>query len=116
MPRAVKKCGNLGCPERVTGRTYCPTHTPVWQGSTRRSRLPTNWPTLRADTERRADGRCEATRIGRPHHPACTGLGSECDHIQQGDNHSLDNLAWLSGPCHAAKTAQESRERNRRRR
>lgn len=26
MPRAPKKCGNTACQERVSGRTYCPTH------------------------------------------------------------------------------------------
>lgn len=38
------------------------------------------------------------------HAPGCTGKGSECDHIKQGDDHSLANLQWLSGPCHARKT------------
>mgnify|MGYP003619118941 CR=1 FL=1 len=27
MPRAPKKCGRLDCETRVTGRTYCPSHT-----------------------------------------------------------------------------------------
>jgi 5-methylcytosine-specific restriction protein A len=113
MPRAPKACGKPGCPEKVTGRTYCPAHTPTWVGSTRRPRLPDDWPDLRAQAERRAGGRCEAdTRLGIPHHRDCNRLGSECDHIRQGDDHRPTNLCWLSTPCHRAKTARETRARN----
>ena len=113
MPRAPKKCGHPTCQTRVTARTYCPEHTPVWHGSTRKQRLPPNWATLRTQTETRAHGRCEATRIGRHHHTDCTGFGTDCDHITPGDDHSPQNLCWLSHPCHKAKTADESRTRNR---
>lgn len=114
MPRAPKKCGHTTCQERVTGRTYCPEHTPTWRGTTRRSRLPDDWPQRRAQVEARAGGRCEAeTRLGIPHHPDCSRLGSECDHVRPGDEHDLTNLCWLSTPCHKAKTARETRERAR---
>lgn len=114
MPRAPKKCGRLDCPVRVTGTTYCPAHTPVWKGTTRRSRLPSDWPTRREAARQRAGDRCEAsTRLGTTHHPECTGLGAECDHITPGDDHSPENLCWLSTPCHKVKTARESRDRNR---
>lgn len=114
MPRAPKKCGKLTCQVRVVGRTYCPEHTPVWKGSTRRARLPQDWPARRAAAESRAGGRCEAeSRLGVPHHRDCTRIGAECDHIRPGDDHSPANLCWLSAPCHKAKTARESRARAR---
>lgn len=72
-----------------------------WQTSNRRARLPANWDTLVAQVKRRAKGRCEAKG---QHAQGCTGTGTECDHIEQGDDHSLANLQWLSGPCHARKT------------
>lgn len=86
-----------------------------WAGSSRAERLPPDWPQLRAEVERRAAGRCEALE----HAAGCHGIGAECDHIIAGDNHQLDNLQWLSGPCHAAKTQREARAaraRNARRR
>ena len=49
---------------------------------------------------------CEAEH----HVPACDGIGTQCDHIQAGDNHQLDNLQWLSTPCHLAKTLTEATE------
>lgn len=109
-PRAPKKCGRTGCDTRVTGATYCAEHTPVWKNpSGRRDRLPADWDERRDAVRVRAHGRCQA----RTHHPECTGMGSECDHIHAGDDHSLTNLQWLSKPCHKAKTAAESRDRNR---
>lgn len=114
MPRAPKKCGRPDCQQRVTGRTYCPNHTPVWRGSTRRSRLPADWDTRRAAAQTAAHGRCEmTTRLNRPHHRDCNGTGTECDHITAGDNHEPTNLCWLSTPCHKVKTASETRARNR---
>lgn len=38
------------------------------------------------------------------HVAACAGWGSECDHHVANDDHSMANLRWLSGPCHAEKT------------
>lgn len=42
------------------------------------------------------------------HEPECDGIGTECDHIERGDDHRLSNLQWLSGPCHHAKTLREA--------
>lgn len=75
-----------------------------WETSTRRSRLPADWPKRRQRTKTRAKGMCEA----QVHEPECDGIGSECDHIIAGDDHSLSNLQYLSGPCHAAKTQVEA--------
>jgi 5-methylcytosine-specific restriction enzyme A len=81
----------------------------VWSTSDRSARLPPGWPTIRAAVSARAGGRCEA----RHHEPTCDGRGTDADHISAGDDHSMGNLQWLSGPCHRAKTARETAERNR---
>lgn len=81
----------------------------AWSTSDRRYRLPRNWPDIKRQVKRRAHGLCEADQ----HQPNCDGIGTDCDHIIAGDNHSLDNLQWLSGPCHQAKTAAENAARNR---
>lgn len=80
-----------------------------WETSTRRARLPDDWSRRRAIVKRRANGRCEGlTFAGEPrwHVEACDGRGTDCDHIIEGDDHSLANLQWLSGACHSHKTAR----------
>lgn len=81
----------------------------VWSTSDRRFRLPPDWGDIKRQVKHRAHGLCEAT----DHDPRCDGLGTDCDHIEAGDNHSLTNLQWLSAPCHTAKTARETAARNR---
>lgn len=76
----------------------------AWATSDRRSRLPRDWPARVSKVKRRAKGKCEAKR----HHPRCDGSGSECDHVHPGDDHSLDNLQWLSEWCHKAKTSEDN--------
>ena len=78
-----------------------------WAGSTRRARLPKDWPVRVAAVKARAHGRCEA----RVHVAECDGTGRECDHVIRGDDHSLNNLQWLSTPCHKAKTLWENQQR-----
>jgi len=80
----------------------------AWATSDRRQRLPPNWQATRAQVRARAQGRCEATT----HDPDCDGRGTDADHITPGDDHTPGNLAWLSGPCHMAKTARETAARN----
>ena len=80
----------------------------AWSTSTRRYRLPPNWADLRRQTKQRAKGRCEAAQ----HEPNCDGIGTDADHVTQGDNHALANLQWLSKPCHWAKTRRENAARN----
>lgn len=72
----------------------------AWDNSTRKARLPYDWAKRRAKVKARARGRCEA----KHHVPECNGVGNDCDHVVQGDDHSLTNLQWLSRPCHEAKT------------
>ena len=74
-----------------------------WESSDRRGRLPADWPKRVAKVCRRAMGACEASE----HDPRCDGLGSECDHIIAGDDHSLGNLQWLNAWCHKVKTARD---------
>lgn len=76
---------------------------PAWRNSTRRSRLPANWPELReavlARNPRRVCHLC-----GRPG-------GDTVDHIIPGDDHRLVNLDWVHDDkpphCHRAKSARE---------
>ena len=79
----------------------------AWAGSTRRARLPRDWPARVAKVKARAKGRCQA----REHEPECDGIGTDCDHIKSGDDHRLSNLQWLSGPCHDAKTKRDNAAR-----
>ena len=82
----------------------------AWSTSDRRSRLPADWQAIRRRVQVRAHGRCQA----QVHAPGCDGRGTECDHIQPGDDHSLTNLQMLSHACHTAKTQAEAAARNRR--
>jgi 5-methylcytosine-specific restriction protein A len=73
-----------------------------WNGSTRRSRLPSNWPALRTAVMRRDRGICYV----------CGGPGADTvDHVEQGDDHSMGNLAAIHDRnpphCHRFKSAAE---------
>jgi hypothetical protein len=83
---------------------------PAWRNSTRRERLPVDWPALRAAARERDPQRI-CHWCGEPG-------GDELDHKVAGDNHSLDNLAWIHGRrayaagrskknCHGEKSAAE---------
>jgi hypothetical protein len=104
-----------GVPTVAVNRTR-----PAWEGSTRRSRLPPNWPELRAEAHRR-----------NPKHIChwCSGpAGSDLDHKQRGDHlcqapnrHRQPcqcNLDWIHNRddfvagrsrknCHGEKTGAE---------
>jgi 5-methylcytosine-specific restriction protein A len=79
----------------------------MWTGRT----LPSNWPTLRRMVATRAGGQCQwVDEQGR-----CTNAGSECDHIEDRDNHDPSNLQWLCAEHHRMKTiAQAAAARARR--
>lgn len=83
----------------------------TWSTSDRKERLPDDWPKIRARVKARANGKCEATQ----HAKKCNGTGTDADHITPGDDHSMNNLQWLSYPCHLSKTAREAAARNRER-
>lgn len=88
----------------------------AWAGSTRRSRLPNDWPRRVRATKLRAQGECEGISLrgeDRWHVADCTGIGTDCDHEKRGDDHVLTNLRWLSKPCHKHKTQLEANAGNR---
>lgn len=75
-----------------------------WAGSTRRARLPPDWPAIRRAVLERdghrctwptADGRCQATATEVDHREAMT------------DDDSLDALTSLCRPHHQAKSSAE---------
>lgn len=85
-----------------------------WDTSTRRSRLPGDWPRRRATVFKRDGYRCTMVTNGqRCTHTDPTGATIECDHIIRGDDHRIANLTTLCGrgsPAnhHAVKTAAEA--------
>jgi 5-methylcytosine-specific restriction protein A len=78
----------------VTGRR-------PWAGSTRRARLPANWPAIRSAVLERDGWRCQIRG------PRCTGRATDADHIEPGDDHRMANLRAACGPCHDRKSGQE---------
>jgi len=82
----------------------------AWATSTRRSRLPANWATLRRTVAHRAHGQCQWTT----NHTRCHLPGTDCDHIIANDDHTLSNLQWLCHDHHRLKTNSESAAGRRR--
>jgi hypothetical protein len=76
----------------------------AWEGSTRRQRLPPNW-----DSEIRP---AVFALYGDVCH-MCGQLGAdEVDHVEQGDDHRLENLRPIHGwrtpqRCHVYKSSRE---------
>jgi 5-methylcytosine-specific restriction endonuclease McrA len=75
----------------------------AWEGSTRRQRLPADWPTIRATVLARDGYRCTHIHQGKP----CGWRATDVDHIINNDDHSLTNLHALCSWHHARKTAHE---------
>lgn len=104
MPRAPKKCANADCEERVQGRTYCKTHTPMnWEAKPRYATAEHRaW---RKQVLARAKGQCELRYQG------CTHRATEADHTiptAEGGTTTLDNGKAACAPCHQKKTQQEA--------
>lgn len=76
----------------------------AWVGSTRRSRLPKNWPSLRRRVLHRDNHVCQ-TRFSEGQ--LCGREATDVDHITPGDDHSMANLQALCSWCHARKSASE---------
>jgi 5-methylcytosine-specific restriction protein A len=112
MPRAPKKCGQVGCNERITGKTYCPDHeaakrnASTWgRGSTRQSRK-----------ER------ELVLNAWPHcylgYEGCTVRSTEDDHVipkGEGGTDDLSNRRGACRHCHKIKSQREAARARRRR-
>lgn len=69
-----------------------------WEGSDRKSRLPSGWAKIRARILER-DPVCKICNV-RP--------SAFCDHIiAKADDHSETGLQGVCGPCHDQKSARE---------
>ncbi|KTR04354.1 hypothetical protein NS184_12130 [Curtobacterium luteum] len=75
-----------------------------WATSDRRSRLPADWRRRRAAVLAHARRWCQALDSlgGR-----CNEHATDCDHVEHGDDHSLDNLHALCRWHHARKSSAE---------
>lgn len=76
----------------------------AWSGSTRRQRLPRDWPRIRRRIIRRDKGRCTAVYSDGTR---CVEPGTDVDHIVPGDDHTDANLQLLCGWHHKHKSATE---------
>lgn len=82
----------------------------AWATSNRTQRLPKNWQHLRQQTASQAKGQCQARLTNGTR---CPNQGTQCDHIQPGDNHTPDNLQWLCAWHHTQKTSREAAQASR---
>lgn len=84
-----------------------------WDTSDRRSRLPSDWQSLRIRVLRRDAYKCQAKdSLG----VMCAAPANQCDHIEAGDNHDMDNLQALCQWHHARKSSGEGAAARRPRR
>lgn len=83
-----------------------------WANSTRRSRLPRDWPQIRARILRRDGYRCTASDKG----VRCRQPATDVDHVSPGDDHSDSNLTSLCQHHHRIKSASEGGRRIHKRR
>jgi 5-methylcytosine-specific restriction enzyme A len=87
MPRAPKAPGH---------------HVKIpWDGSTRRQRLPPDWPAIQRAVLERDGHQCQLRYDG------CTTLASHADHIEAGDDHRMASLQAACSHCHAIKSSAE---------
>lgn len=82
----------------------------AWAGSTRRSRLPTDWQTIRTRVLQRDRGVCQIRG------PRCTHRATEVDHVIAGDDHRDEALQAACTPCHRDKSSAEGNSARRRER
>ncbi|MGC9543606.1 HNH endonuclease [Streptomyces sp. UG1] len=74
-------------------------------GTRRTSPLPADWAARRAAVFERDGNRCTWLEDGQ----RCTQEASDCDHIGDPDDHSLDALRALCGYHHRKRTALQAR-------
>ena len=102
---APTPCLETNCHNHVTTQGRCQEHQRPWAGSTRKQRLPPDWATRRLIVLKRDNGVCHL----------CGGDGADTvDHVTQGDNHSLTNLAPVHDRtpphCHRFKSSTEGHQ------
>lgn len=91
-------CRIPGCPQLIPVAGQCPVHPrEAWAGSNRRKRLPSNWHAIRQRVLRRDWQICYL----------CGSPANEVDHINPGDDHSMENLAAICTNCHRKKSSRE---------
>lgn len=76
----------------------------AWEGSTRRQRLPDDWPKRRNAALKAANGKCEARMSGGRR---CGWKATDVDHIEAGDDHSPANLQAICSWHHGRKSSGE---------
>ncbi len=76
-----------------------------WAGSTRRERLPDDWPQRVTAVMQRDEYRC--THLRSDNGRRCGARATDVDHLQRGDDHRLANLAAKCAFHHRRKTAGE---------
>ena len=77
---------------------------PNWQGSTRKSRLPKDWPKRRNHVLKRDGYRCTEVQLDGAR---CTAKATDVDHVIPNDDDSYENLASLCGWHHLRKSSGE---------
>lgn len=77
---------------------------PGWAGSTRRNRLPKDWPKIRHRIFRRDGGQC---CIKLEDGSRCPSAADQVDHIFAGDDHSDGNLQSICEYHHKIKSSSE---------
>lgn len=80
---------------------------PQWSSSTRRDRLPADWPTIRKRILKRDRELCQ---VRMDNGEKCLDLSNEVDHIRSGDDHSEENLQTICRWHHKRKSSTEGAE------
>jgi 5-methylcytosine-specific restriction protein A len=111
-PRTPKACRQQGCRHTTQQKHgYCDEHADkaerkAWASSSK-GKGGRPWRRKRDIVKAKADGLCAKCRS-----QGIVTAGSACDHIvpeAEGGSSELTNLQWLCLPCHAEKTAEESK-------
>lgn len=77
---------------------------PGWTSSTRRDRLPANWPTIRRRILRRDRHQCQVIKEDGTR---CLEYATDVDHKQAGDDHRDENLQAICSWHHRKKSSRE---------
>lgn len=84
-----------------------------WVGGGDKSRFPTDWPHLRMQRRKIAEGNCEWIKAnGVRCNTPCPDDG-ECDHYLNRHDHRLENLRWLCKKHHGRKSSQQGNNAKR---
>lgn len=73
-----------------------------WQGSTRRVTLGKTYHRNRALVMRRDGRRCQLRTPG-----ICIGAATECDHVGDRLDHSVENMRAACHPCHLDRSSRQ---------